>query len=368
MNNKAKSLYVHIPFCRHFCTYCDFPKVLLKTGFDRNYVPCLLKEDERYDGYKFDTIYIGGGTPSCLPYQELEKFLSSLVERHGNPQEFTVECNPEDVDEGICYLFKKYGVNRVSVGGQTSSNVLLKKLGRTHTFDDVLKAKEILNNNGIDNVSVDFIYGLFGQTMADLEKDLEEVKKMKLKHVSFYSLQVEPHTILGIQHKEGQDLDLLGDYYDRIVERLKEIGLERYEVSNFSLRGYESKHNLCYWKDDPYGAIGLGATSYENGIREVRTRSIEKYLELNFISSRQEENIDEQEFDFLMLNLRLRDGFLLDEFQKRFKKDFLVSYKDNIESNKDSLVIKDGRCFVKGEKIYLLDSILVDLLHFPTKK
>lgn len=368
MNEKAKSLYVHIPFCRHLCTYCDFPKVLLRTGFYRNYVPTLLQEDERYEGYGFDTIFIGGGTPSCLPYGELEKLLSLLTQRHGQPKEFSIECNPEDVDDKLAALLKNHGVNRISLGGQTSDKTLLKKLGRTHAFSDVVKAKETFERNGIDNISVDFIYGLFGQSKEQLDLDLDKVKEMKLKHVSFYALQVEPHTVLGIRHKKEQDPDLLGDYYDHVLARLQEMGLERYEVSNFSLPGYESRHNLCYWKGDPYGAIGMGATSYEYGTREVRTKSIEKYLKGEFVSSKTMESLEEQEFDYLMLNLRLREGFSLSDFQRKFDKDFLVDYKDNIQRCKDSLVVEEGRCFLLPDKLYLLDSILVDLLHFPKKE
>lgn len=364
MADKAKSLYVHIPFCRHLCSYCDFPKVLLKTGFYERYVPSLLKEDERYAGHSFETVYLGGGTPSCLPLPMLDQLLTELVKRHGAPAEFTLEANPEDVDESLCALLRKAGVNRVSLGAQSSSDRLLESLGRKHSYEDVKKAVALLRKAGFSNVSLDFIYGFSGQTLEDLRMDLEAVSSLDLPHASFYSLQVEPHTLFGIRRVKEADGDLLSQEYERIVETLRTGGLFRYEVSNFAKPGYECRHNLCYWRQDPYGAIGVGATSYEGGVREVRTRSIERYLAGHFLSARQEEDMAEREFDFLMLNLRLEEGFSLSEFSRRFRKDFLSEYRAEIEKLRGDLSVEEGRVRVKPDRIYILDSLLVELLHF----
>lgn len=163
MMDKPKSLYVHIPFCRHFCAYCDFPKVLLSTGFSKKYTTALLEEDKRYAGLSFDTIYLGGGTPSCIQREELKYLLNELVLRHGQPKEFTIECNPEDVDDSFAKLIKECGINRVSLGAQSTDDNLLKDLGRTHRFSDVVRSVKLLQSNGINNVSLDFIYGFEGQ-------------------------------------------------------------------------------------------------------------------------------------------------------------------------------------------------------------
>lgn len=361
---KAKSLYVHVPFCRNICSYCDFPKVLLKSGYSERYISVLLKEDEKYDGFHFDTIYIGGGTPSCLSYSQLETLLYELTKRHGQPIEFTIECNPEDVNLEFATLIGKYGINRISLGGQTIDDSLLRKLGRKHTFADVIEAVNILRSVGIENISVDFIYGLMGQTVNDIENDLAAVKTLKLPHVSFYSLQVEPNTLLEIQNIAEPDEDFLASCYELILDKLTSFGLNRYEVSNFSKPGYESKHNLCYWHADPFAAIGMGATSYEDGIRQSRTRSIEKYLQGDQIWNKEVESEDDLEFEFIMLNLRLANGFYLDEFKRRFNKDFLVEYDENIEKVKEYLEITKDRVKVKDEHLYILDSILVELLKF----
>lgn len=364
MMDKPKSLYVHIPFCRHFCAYCDFPKVLLSTGFSKKYTTALIEEDKRYVGLSFDTIYLGGGTPSCIQREELKYLLNELVLRHGQPKEFTIECNPEDVDDSFVKLIKECGINRVSLGAQSTDDNLLKDLGRTHRFSDVIRSVKTLQSNGINNVSLDFIYGFEGQKIDDIDNDIDNVIALNIPHVSFYSLQIEPNTIFAIKHKNEPDGDLLADYYEHIVKRLEKAGLYRYEISNFAKPSYESKHNLCYWLSNPYGAIGMGATSFEDNTRITRTRSIEKYLNGQYYWKDEKEDSHDLEFDFLMLNLRLTRGFKLDEFKKRFGKDFLVAYKDKIDLLKDEFIIQDKTVKVKPEKLYVLDSILVDLLNF----
>lgn len=361
---KAKSLYVHIPFCKHICTYCDFPKVLLKTGFSTSYVPALLAEDQRYASYSFDTIFLGGGTPSSLPLNQIDFLLSSLVERHGHPKEFTIECNPEDVNDDLLRILVKNGINRISLGAQTTNDALLMELGRHHKFVDVTRAVELIKSYGINNVSLDFIYGFDGQTLDDIKNDLKAVQTLDIPHVSFYALQVESHTMFALKHPDDPDSDFLADCYNLIVEELKSIGLFRYEISNFAKPGYQSRHNLCYWHSDPYGAIGMGSTSYECGKRERRTMNIEKYMNGDFVFETIDETLKEEEFDFLMLNLRLEEGFKLAEFKRRFGHDFLDSYKSNLENVRSFLLIDGDSARVKPENLYILDSILVDLLHF----
>lgn len=363
--DKPRSLYVHIPFCRSICPYCDFPKVLLSTGFNKDYVSALLKEDERYRGYGFDTIFLGGGTPSALGGEQLKELLGELTKRHGRPKEMTVECNPEDVDLPFAKALREAGVNRVSLGVQTVDDGYLRKLGRNHTFAKALQAVGFLHEVGIDNLSADFIYALPGQTIADVKKDLDGVDQFRyLTHVSFYSLQVEKHTMFYIQGVKTPDSDTLADMYELINRELARKGFLRYEVSNFAKPGYECQHNLCYWHDDPYAAIGMGATSYENGVREVRNRDIVSYMKGAYVLRREAENAQTREFNFLMLNLRLAKGFALSEFTRRFHKDFLVSYAANIAKVSQSLIVDRQRVRVKPEYLYVLDEVLVDLLNF----
>lgn len=360
----VKSLYVHIPFCRQFCPYCDFPKLLLASGFQDKYTDALLKEDERYLHDHFETIFLGGGTPSCLSLQNLTKLVQTLLKRHGTPLEMTIECNPEDVNPSFVKTVQALGFNRISLGLQTTDDKALKALGRNHTYADCKKAVQLFQQAGITNVSVDFIYGLPHQTMDDIQKDLEAVKEMELPHCSFYALQIEPHTKYFYQHVQTPSPDLLADFYQVIVKNLEKMGLFRYEVSNFARPGYESKHNLCYWHSDDYAAIGIGATSFVNGVREVRTQNLTDYFSGKYLVSQKVEDLRNQEFDFIMLNLRLKTGFSLREYTARFHKDFLKGYGDKLVKLKDFLDIDQERVRVKPKYIYTLDEILVELLNF----
>lgn len=364
--NPPRSLYVHIPFCRHICPYCDFPKLLLSTGYQERYTKALLNEDTRYQDLHFDTIYLGGGTPSALDASLLKLILEELVRRHGTPKEFTIECNPEDVNPRLVSLLKACGINRISLGVQSIKESTLKMLGRRHTPEDAARAIALCREAGIDNLSCDFIYGLPGERMDDLKNDLDWVRKENLPHVSFYALQLEPHTMFAIQKVQPPSDDTLSLYYDTIDTALRSMGLDRYEVSNWARPGFESRHNTCYWRGDPYAAIGYGASSYVDGVRAVRTRSMTDYLAGKYIFSSRAESLAEQEFDYLMCNLRLRDGFSLKDFKERFNKDFLLAYADRIEALRDDLEIDDSRVRVKRDKLYILDSILVDLLDFSS--
>lgn len=364
--NPPRSLYVHIPFCRHICPYCDFPKLLSSTGYQSRYVSALLREDERYSYLHFDTIYLGGGTPSALEPEQLTKIIKTLISRHGAPKELTVECNPEDVDSRMAQLFYSLGVNRVSLGVQSVSDRTLKYLGRRHTAKGAEIALDNLRSAGIDNVSCDFIYGLPGEGRDELLNDLAWVGAHRLTHVSLYALQLEPHTQMYNQGVKEPDQDTLSDDYELINQTLAKSGMRRYEVSNFCLPGYESLHNLCYWKGDAYAAIGYGASSYVDGVREVRTRNMEEYLSGKFVHSAHRESLREQEFDYLMCNLRLDRGFSLEDFESRFGHSFLESYADRIRILGDRLIVEDGRVRVRPDQIYVLDSVLVDLLDFSS--
>lgn len=363
---KARSLYVHIPFCRHLCDYCDFPKVLLSTGYTDRYIEALLKEDERYRGFRFDTIYIGGGTPSAIGPEKLSSLIEELISRHGKPSEFTVECNPEDVDVSLAEALFTSGINRVSLGVQSVRDDILHSLGRYHSIEQAGEALERLRRVGISNVSCDFIYGLPGESLRDVDRDCDWVRDHRLVHSSFYALELKPHTALFNRGIEEPDDDRLADMYDLIHMRLGEMGLHRYEVSNFCIPGYESQHNLCYWKGDPYAAIGYGASSYEDGCREVRTRNMTDYLEGKYIASSVQESPAEQEFDYLMCNLSKADGFSLSDYSDRFGGSFLERYSDRLERVRDDVVVSADRVAVRPEKLYVVNSILLELLDFSS--
>lgn len=364
VKNKSKALYIHIPFCDHICSYCDFPKLLSKTNFEKSYLDALIKEMESYNIDSLDTIFIGGGTPTALNNEDLEKLLSYIHQSFNNLKEFSIEANPESLTRSKLDLLTKYGVTRISIGVQTFDEKLLKLLNRRHLEKDVIRLVKSLKDYSFHSFNLDFIYGIPYQTFEMFKTDVEKAIALNSDHLSFYPLQIEEGTLLANQQFDEPDNDLLADEYNYLVKRLREAGYDRYEVSNFAKKGYECLHNLTYWHNDDYYAAGLGATSKLAHDRVKRTLSITKYMAGDYYSSTEIESLQDSEFNYLMLNLRLTDGFLRKDFIIRYGEDFLIKYSDTINNVKEYLAIDEERVRVKEEFIYILDSILVDLLHF----
>lgn len=367
MGSSSPSLYIHIPFCKSICSYCDFPKLLCNSKLEDKYISKLVEEIKSLPIKEVKTIYIGGGTPSCLEYSLLLKLLTAIKDNLKVESEYSFEANPESLSLNKCLLLKEMGINRISIGVQSFNPKILTLLNRNHTEKVVDKAVNNLKKAGITNFNLDFIYGLKIETEDDLSYEIDKAYDLGAKHLSFYSLQVEKGTYLSNLKNVDKDSDQEADEYEFINKKLERFGYHRYEVSNFCLRGFESKHNLTYWKQDEYLALGLGATSFYKGKREVRTKNIYNYIEgKDVIVSSTTEDKDDEEFDFIMLNLRLVEGFELKEYSRRFNKDFLKAYEIELSDQKDYFII-DTRVRVKPEYIYILDSILVDLLHFKAE-
>ncbi len=364
--NKINSLYVHIPFCERLCSYCDFPKYLSSLNLEDKYLKALFLELDSIAKQNLKTIYIGGGTPSSLKEDNLNSLLSFLYEKFKGSEEFSIEANPESLSDEKIEILKANNVNRVSLGAQSFSSEILSILNRTNCNKDLVISRiRALKHSGIDNINVDFIYGLKIEKYEELEEQIKICRQEGVKHISIYSLQIEENTPLFYKKDIVKDQDGLSDTYEFLNKVLLKYGYKRYEVSNFSLEGYQSRHNLTYWRNKEYYACGLGATSLINSIREVRTRNIFDYIESkNVIVSSIKEDKEDREFNYLMLNLRLECGFKLEEFRKLFNKDFLISYKNEMENLKDFFEITSTSVKVKNEYLYILDSLLVDLLHF----
>lgn len=347
---KNKGLYIHIPFCSNICSYCDFSKFFYNEEFVDRYLLMLEKELESYQIDNISSIYIGGGTPSSLKVHQFEKMLLLAHKYFKDGMSFTVEANVENLSEDKIALLRKYQVNRVSLGVQTFNDDLLKSLNRYHNKEQVITVINNLIKYNINDINVDLIYALPNQTMDMLKEDLDIIVTLPITHISTYSLMINPNTLFSIKGIQEQDEDTVREMYDYIYEYLKRNGFNRYEVSNFSREGYESKHNLIYWRNQEYYGIGVGASGYLDNIRYDNTKSLNKYFE--GVTRVNEEILTEKDKDFylVMLGLRLKEGILIKN----------PIYKDKIESLISSGYIEKNneRYKVKDEYLFILDYIL----------
>lgn len=324
-----KSVYIHIPFCHNICHYCDFNKFLMDKQPIMAYLAALNNEFALYGEIEAKSIYVGGGTPSALNLLELKYLLEAIkgsIVISPN-SEYTVEINPEDLTMEKLSLFKEFGVNRLSIGVQTFNDYHLVKLGRQHTGDDVKRGIVTAQELGFDNISIDLIYALPGQTLSDVHDDIRQACSLNIQHVSAYSLIIEPKTVF-YNLRKCQQLILPPDeetaqMMEDIKALLEQNNLTQYEISNYAKTGYESKHNLTYWNCEEYYGFGAGAHGYLNGIRYVNKRVLTKYmLALNNMKKPLlEENklsIAEKMAEYIILGLRKVEGISLLAFAEIF--------------------------------------------------
>ena len=353
---KEFGLYIHIPFCRQKCFYCDFPSFAGREKKIDKYLQALeqefallrqmlyQKDNVRDIESKFAprTIYIGGGTPTALNAHQLAKLLE-IVQKYvtvAKAEEFTVEMNPGTVDREKLLLLQQAGVNRLSVGVQSFDDHCLQKIGRIHTAQDAVNTIELAHNLGFGNISLDLIYGLPQQDMEILTKSVERALTLPVQHISIYGLQLEEGTAFQRMADMGKlhlpTDELVEVMYDYIVEKLPEAGYQRYEISNYALPGYESKHNLSYWQDVDYLGLGSGAHSYWQGTRYENPIGIDDYisvLEAGRLPATLEEQVDRQAHmeEYCFLGLRTAAGIDKNLFQQKFVVDLFTVYGRTIE-------------------------------------
>lgn len=357
-----ESLYIHIPFCDSICSYCSFKKQIYNEEQSKKYILNLLDDLKRIPKCSLKTIYIGGGTPSSLADNDLEILLSNLKPLLKEDYEFTIESNPENLTFNKAKIFNKYGVNRVSIGVQTFNEKFLKLLSRKHSLNDINEAVNNLLLNNINNINFDLIYGLPFQALNDFILDIKYLKNFPLTHVSLYSLTIDENTIFNNLKYEEADEDLLRDMSDEATKILSEYGFNKYEVSNYSKPNYESKHNLTYWFDNEYYGIGISASGYENNIRYKNITSLKKYNEGE--RKFEEEKVDDfnHEYEFIMLNLRTKYGIDLDRYKEIFNKDFLKTYKNEIEKLSDFIIINNNKVTVKDNNYMILNTLILEFI------
>ncbi|PKM92780.1 MAG: coproporphyrinogen III oxidase [Elusimicrobia bacterium HGW-Elusimicrobia-4] len=350
------AFYIHIPFCRKKCNYCDFVSADYTdktTDYADKYLKTLVKE---FSFHLPSSVYIGGGTPSILSEKQIE-FLFENLFNYFRPKkgisfghnygssiipEITFEINPESVTEEKLKLLKSCGVNRLSFGLQALDNNLLKILGRVHTKEDFLKKFDLARKIGFENINIDLIFGIPEQTLKDWQKTLTEAITLNTEHISVYNLTVEEGTNF-YKHCITVDDGLSADMFQFAIEYLKKNGYHHYEISNFSRAskpGFECKHNINYWKNGEYLGFGLGAVSYINGIRIKNTENLADYLNGKFRSDFEELNSEQKMSEDLMLGLRLTDGVEMSAHTKE-------NFSAKINNLKHSGLLKEQNNFLK---------------------
>lgn len=346
-------LYLHIPFCKNICKYCDFYKMVVSRSLQEKTINYIIEEMKlrELSKYQIDTIYIGGGSPSSLDDDLLDKLLFNLSQltNFDELKEFTIEFNPNDITIDKVKILQKYQVTRVSIGIQTFNNNLLNTLGRIPfvSFEELSEKIKLLNMYNIKNINVDLIYAIPGEVIDDITDDLNKMMRLPITHLSCYSLILEERSILYYEYTHNKikliDETLDEKMYEKINEVLEKNNFIHYETSNFSKPGFNSLHNLIYWHRDDYLGIGPGASSSIGNHRFTNTHNLNEYfLGIDNKNIKYAEDIidskkDEQEL-MVMMNLRLSEGINKKRYLERFNEDVKDTFPSILELLKEGLL------------------------------
>ena len=362
-------IYAHIPFCKSRCIYCGFYSTTLLSLQDE-YVDAMLHELDNRRDYIADepvtTIYIGGGTPSMLSEHNLSRLCNSLKKFAGNSlEEFTVECNPDDVTPELASLLYSLGVNRVSMGAQTFSNERLAFIHRRHKAYQVEEAVNNLRNAGITNISIDLMFGFPDETAENWKCDIEQVLSLGVQHISAYSLMYEEGTPLYKLLENGNIKEISEEtsleMYETLINLLTAAGYEHYEISNFALPGYRSKHNSSYWKRIPYLGIGAAAHSYNLTSRQWNVSDVKLYIkEDNIVEDCELLDRTEQFNDIVTTALRTSDGIGLGSLSESDREYILKASAKSIEQG--NLIIENNHLHLTRKGLFISDAVMVELI------
>lgn len=391
MKNKELGIYIHIPFCKHKCYYCDFVSFSSKEEIVEKYIKTVIKELKKYlenkefmKNYNVTTIYIGGGTPSYIDSKYIEEILKEIEKNLVNNDtkfqdiEVTLEVNPGTINEEKVNLYKEAKINRISMGLQSTNDQILKQIGRIHTYNEFLDAYGIVKKAGFDNINIDLMIGLPNQTISDVKESLNKIIELNPNHISVYSLILEEGTVLDKLIEEGK-MELLDEELERsmywYVKNTLEInGFNHYEISNFSKTGKESKHNLNCWEQKEYIGIGTSAHSYINGVRYCNKSSVEKYIENinnknidvneiiklgngdeNFLEKVEEvyeideiQSLEDKKREYMLLSLRKLEGVKISRFKEKFVENPIYVYHKELEK-----LVEEDLIRIDGDRIFL---------------
>ena len=365
MKTNKISIYIHIPFCESRCHYCDFCSSLLAESNVEKYFKYLRKEIKLQEEFLkdkiIDTVFIGGGTPSSVDPKFIKEIMEDLSSfKFSKDIEVTIESNPNSLTLEKAKTYFSSGINRISIGAQSFNEEILKRIGRIHKKDNIYRAIENARSAGFENINLDLMLALPGQKFSDIEDSINEVEKLNLPHISYYSLILEEGTKLYRDHdksplafpNEDEDRKM----YHYVVNKLEKIGLKQYEISNFAKEGFECRHNMSYWKLRDYISFGLSASSNIENLRYTNFYDFKDYyeaLEKNkspIVFSEKLSKTDRMN-EFVMMGLRLNSGVDIEEFDEKFNENFLKIYEQEIEKNlKSNLIILDENNIKLTEK------------------
>ena len=363
MDKNEIGIYIHIPFCMKKCFYCDFVSYANKEDMIEKYIKALEKEikikAEENKLLKINTIYIGGGTPSFIDSKHIVYIINAIKESFNVKEnaEITIEVNPRTVTKNKLEDYIKCGINRISIGLQTTNNELLKQIGRIHTYEQFLETYNLIRMVGFNNINVDLMLALPNQTIKDLEDSLNKVIMLKPEHISVYSLILEEKTKLYDLVESGK-LELLDESIERnmywkVKNILEQNGYKHYEISNFAKQGYESKHNLNCWNQEEYLGMGLAAHSYLNNKRYSNTENLEQYINKllekegtknDIVTIHEEQTLEDKQKEYMLLGLRKIEGIKISDFKNKFVQNPIYIFRKELDKlvKEDLIQVEDN--------------------------
>lgn len=344
---KNLGIYVHIPFCKQKCNYCDFYSIKWNDESENKYIEAIINEIKSYKdilscNYIVDTVFFGGGTPTIIKPESLNRIMEALKEviNLDRNSEISMEANPNTLTTSNLELYKKIGINRLSIGIQSLNDEILKNIGRIHNSNEALEAIDRARNTGFENINADVMFNIPGQTVKDIEDTVSQIINKGVKHISFYSLKLEKGTPMYLMVKNNKiimpDEDVEREMYYAGRNVMGKNNLFQYEISNFAKSGYECRHNLKYWNQEEYIGLGPSAHSFLNNIRYSNLSDLKLYCE-NSVSKNfdriihEKLNKDDLMFEYIMLKLRLTEGLNINDFNFKFSTDFKEMYKLQID-------------------------------------
>lgn len=354
--SKELGIYIHIPFCKSKCYYCDFVSYTERCNQIESYIQEVSKEMEQYalSDYNVTTIYIGGGTPSFIDEKYIKQLLEELKTKLANNEtkfeniEITIEINPGTITKQKLEQYKRAGINRISIGLQSTNDRLLKQLGRIHSYAEFLEAYQLIKEVGFKNINIDLMLGLPNQTIQDIKKTLEEIKRLEPEHVSVYSLIVEENTkmekMIADEELQLPEEELERQMYWYVKNTLELNGYKHYEISNFAKEGKESKHNSNCWEQKEYIGLGAAAHSYLNGVRYANS-SFTEAGEWDFTDKKiqEKQTLEAQKKEYMLLGLRKIEGVSIQKFKEKFVENPIFLFREEIEKLvKQDLLVVDG--------------------------